>query len=165
MELSRDELAGIVDLFGALARAELQDAAAELAFKRDGEFEPEAFAADVEAAIRSYHLVEAPPAAVTGPAPDASDDPRWLVPGPIAFPDLPDDAADLPHILDAEDRTVDRPAVARAAEERFRADAASAVDAGDPARLAELRDVSYELETWGGLDLSALRSGLDAAGE
>lgn len=165
MEVSRDELAGIVDLFGALTRAELQDAAAELAFKRDGAFEPEAFAADVEVAIRSYHLVEAPSAAVTVPKPDAAEDPDWLVPGPIAFPELPDDASDLPHILDVDDRAVDRPAVARAAEERFRADAASAVDAGDPERLAELRDVSYELETWGSVDLSTLRSGLDSADE
>jgi hypothetical protein len=163
MEVSRDELAGIVDLFGALTRSELQDAAAELAFKRDGEFEPDAFGEDVEAAIRSYHLLEAPPAAVSGAT--AGADPRWLVAGPIAFPELPDDASDLPHILDVDDRAVDRPAVARAAEERFRADAAAAVDAGDTERLAELGDVSYELETWGDVDLSALRSGLDDARE
>jgi hypothetical protein len=163
MEVSRDELAGIVDLFGALTRSELQDAAAELAFKRDGEFEPDAFGADVEAAIRSYHLLEAPADAVS--ATTADPDAGWLVPGPIAFPELPDAAADLPHILDVDDRAVDRPAVARAAEERFRADAAAAVDAGTPERLAELRDVSYELESWGGVDLSAVRDGLDAAVE
>jgi hypothetical protein len=164
MEVSKDELAGVVDLFGALTRTELQAAAAELAFKRDGEFDPEAFVADVADAIRSYHLLEAPEDAIAGDCP-AGNDPAWLVPGPIAFPELPADAADLPHILDVEDRAVDRSAVARAAEERFRADAAAAVDAGDPDRLADLRDVSYELETWGGVDLSALRAGLDAAGE
>lgn len=164
MEASPDELAGIVDLFGALTRSELQDAAAELAFKRDGAFEPDAFAADVEAAIRSYHLLEAPADAVGGATAEGGET-TWLVPGPIAFPELPSDASDLPHILAVEDRVVDRTAVARAAEERFRADAAAAVDAGDPARLAELGDVSYELETWGGVDLSELRSALDAAGE
>jgi hypothetical protein len=165
MEISRDGLAGIVDLFGALTRSELQSAAAELAFKRDGEFEPDTFGAAVDAAIRSYHLLEAPPEAVSGTTADADGDASWLVPGPIAFPELPADASDLPHILDVDDRDVDRPVVARVAEERFRADAAAAVDAGDSDRLAELGDVSYELETWGDVDLSSLRSGLDAAGE
>ncbi len=165
MDVTPDELAGLVDLFGALSRSELRSAAAELAFKRDGEFEPEAFAADVEAAVRSYHLLEVPPDAISGSTVDADAEPRWLVPGPIAFPELPAEASDLPHILDVDDRDVVRPAVARAAEERFRADAAAAVDAGDPDRLAELSDVSYELETWGGVDLTELRAGLDAAGE
>lgn len=165
MEVSRDELAGIVDLFGALTRSELQSAAAELAFKRDGAFEPETFTETVEEAIRSYHLLEVPSDAITGATEDAGDDSQWIAPGPVAFPELPADASDLPHILEAEERDVDRESVARAAEERFRADAAAAVDAADPNRLAELGDVSYELETWGGMDLSDLRSGLDEAVE
>jgi len=165
MDVSADELAGLVDLFDALTRAELRTAAAELAFKAEGEFEPDAFDEDVAAALRSYHLLEAPAGAVAGQPSGADADPAWLVPGPLAYPTLPDEAADLPHILDAEERTVDREAVARAAEARFLADAARAVEAGDPERVEALRDASYELETWGGLDLGAARDRLDAAAE
>lgn len=165
MEVTADELAGVVDLFGALTRGELQTAVAELSFKRDGAFEPEAFAADVDAAVRSYHLLEAPTGAVRGEPAEADGEPTWLVAGPLAFPELPEDATDLPHILDVDERGVDREAVARAAEERFRTDAAGAVDEGDGDRIATLRDVSYELEAWGGVDLAAAREHLDAAGQ
>lgn len=163
MDVTADELAGVVDLFGALTRAELQTAAAELAFKRDGDFEPEAFADDVAAARRSYHLLAVPSAAVAGEPSEADAEPTWLVAGPLAFPELPEDATDLPHILEATERRVDREAVVRAAEERFRGDAATAVSAGDEARMAELRDVSYELESWGAVDLDQARARLDDA--
>lgn len=165
MEVSADELAGVVELFGALTRAELQTAAAELAFKREGEFDPDSFAADVAAATRSYHLLEVPAAAVAGEPTEGDGEPTWLVPGPAAFPELPAEATDLPHILEVDERAVDRAAAARAAEERFRADAAAAVQDGDGARVADLRDGSYELEAWGGLDLDAAREHLDAAVE
>lgn len=177
MDLSADELAGIVDLFGALTREELQEAAAEVSFKRKGEFEPEAFAEDVDDAVRSYHLLRVDAEAVDGPGRDdggddgkdgggdggGPDEGDWLVPGPIAFPTLPDGATDLPHILEATDRTVDREAAGRAAEERFRADAASAAEAVDDDRIAELLDVSYELEAWAPVELGAARDRLDAA--
>ena len=162
MEVTADELAGVVDMFGALTRAELQEAAGELAFKADGEFAPEAFAADVEDAVRSYHLLPVNADAVV----DASDaESTWLVAGPVAFPDLPAGAADLPHILDLPERTVDREAVGRAAEEQFRADAAAAAEAGDADRIAELLDVSYELEAWAPVELGGARERLDAAAE
>lgn len=163
MDVTADELAGIVELFGALTRAELQTAVAELAYKAAGDFEPDSFAEDVEAARRSYHLLEVPPTAVDGEPLEADDAPSWFVPGPLAFPELPEDATDLPHILDIDERTVDHAAVDRAAEERFRADAAAAVDAGDADRIAALRDVSYELEAWSAVDLAAARERLDAA--
>lgn len=169
MEVTADELAGVVDLFGVLSRAELQRALAELAFKREGEFDPEAFAAAVEDAVDSYHLLAVHEAAVQSAGEEAANaadgadaEPAWLVAGPVAFPDLPADAADLPHIMDVGERAVDREAVGRAAEERFRVDAAAAVDAGDPDRIAELLDVSYELEAWAPVDLAAARERLDA---
>lgn len=165
MDVTADELAGVVDLFGALTRAELQTAVAELAFKRDGDFEPEAFAEDVAAARRSYHLLAVPSGAVAGEPSEATEEPTWLVAGPLAFPELPEDATDLPHILDVSERRVDREAVVRAAEERFRADAAEAVASGEVARVAELRDVSYELESWGAVDLDETRARLDDAAE
>lgn len=192
MNLSADELAGIVDLFGALKRTELQDGAAELAFKRDGKFEPDAFEADVADAVRSYHLLAVDDAAVSdgqtvggspataedgadsqgddgngiagdaGVAADLNDD-TWLVAGPIAFPSLPTGASDLPHILDVSVRTVNRTAVGRSAEKRFRRDAAAAAGSGDDGRIAELLDVSYELESWAPVDLAQARDRLDAA--
>jgi len=163
MDVTADELAGVVELFGALTQAELQTAVAELAFKAAGDFEPDDFAADVEAAGRSYHLLSIPPTAVDDDPVEADEEPSWLVPGPLAFPELPENATDLPHILGVDERTVDPGAVDRAAEQRFRADAAAAVDAGDVDRIATLRDLSYEIEAWGGVDLAATRDRLDAA--
>lgn len=163
MDLTADELAGVVELFGALTAAELRTAVAELAFKVEGDYAPERFASAVEAAQRSYHLLAVPPTAIDGEPADVDGEPTWLVPGPLAFPELPENATDLPHILDLDERTVDHATVDRAAEQRFRADAAAAVDAGDEDRLARLRDLSYELEAWGAVDLAAARERLEPA--
>lgn len=154
MELSRGELAGVVDLFGALTREELGEALVELAFKRGEERDPADFGPAVDDAVASYHLVAFEP--------DGADEPL-LVPGPVAFPELPEGAADLPHILDAEERSVDREAAGATVAERFRADAARAVSAGDDDRMRELLDVSYELEVWAPVDLSDARERIDDA--
>lgn len=164
MDLTGDELAGVVDLFGALTREELREALAELAFKAGEDHDPAAFAEDVEDACRSYHLVAVDPDAVAEPVATGADG-DVLVPGPIAFPTLPEGATDLPHILDVEERTVDREVAGRAAEERFRTDAAGAIEAEDDDRIAELLDVSYELEVWGPVDLASARGRLDDAAE
>ncbi|MEF8806715.1 DUF7109 family protein [Natronomonas sp.] len=146
-----DELAGIVDLFGALTREELDAACSELAYRR-GEAPPED---DIEEALSAFALVRF----------EADDDEpeELLAPGPAAFPTMPDGAEDLPHILDTETRVVDRADVARAAEERLRTEAAQAVTAGDAERADELLDVSYDIEAWGGVDLSDIRDRLDDA--
>ncbi|WP_247007719.1 DUF7109 family protein [Halorientalis litorea] len=152
MELSRSDLAGVVDLFDALTRAELGDALVELAFKDGAERDPADFDAAIEDALDAYHLVEYE---------DGHADDPLLVPGPVAFPTLPDGATDLPHILDVPERTVDRDAAGRAAAERFRADAARAVNEGNTDRAAELLDVSYELEAWAPVALADARERLD----
>lgn len=154
MDVSEDELAGVVDLFGALTREELGRALVELAYKRGEDTEPAAFDADVEAAVESYHLVAVDPD-------DAAE--RLYVPGPVAFPTLPDAATDLPHILDVDDRSVDRDLLGEAARSRFEADADRAIDTGDTERIEQLLDVSYELELWASVDLTAARDRLDGA--
>lgn len=151
MDVTADELAGVADLFGALTRAELAEGLAELAFKRGEEYEPTSFEDAIEAAVRTYHLVAV-----------ADGETRLLVPGPVAFPALPDGAEDLPHILDVDERQVDRERAAAAAMDRFEDDVAEARAADDKARIAELLDVSYELEAWAGVDLSETRSTLSA---
>jgi len=160
MDPTPDELAGVVDLFGALTRAELRRGLAELAFKHGEEYDPGRFADAVEGALQSYHLVavRAGDAGVAGVA-----DNRVVVVGPVAFPALPERASDLPHILDVPDRDPDHEAAAAAAATRFRQDAATAIDGGDGERVRTLLDVSYELEAWGRLDLSATRERMDDA--
>lgn len=148
MEVTQDELAGVVDLFGGLTRAELREALGELAFKQASDPPDDAV---VDEAVRAYALVEY-----------EWDDDTLLVAGPAAFPALPDGAEDLPHILDVPERAVDRNVLASAVESRFRADAARAVADEDDDRVARLLDVSYDLETWGPVDLSAARDRLDA---
>lgn len=150
MDLTGDDLAGVIDLFGALTPAELDRAIEELAFKR-GAAPPDP---PVEAALADYRLVEL----------ERSDDaPPILAPGPTAFPTLPAGAEDLPHVLAVEPREIDRESLGAAAEERFRADAARAVLDGDSERIERLIDASYDLETWAPVDLGAVRDRLDAA--
>jgi hypothetical protein len=105
MDTTDDELAGIVDLFGALAKEKLVAALSELAFRRGEEPDEADLVATVDDAVDRFYLV---------PVDDR------LVAGPAAFPELPDGAEDLPHILDVDRRQVDRAAAAEAAETRFR---------------------------------------------
>jgi len=154
MEVTGDELAGIVDLFDALTREELGRALVELAYKDGEDLDPSAFDADVDAAVESYHLVAHDP---------AEGDETLLVPGPVAFPELPEGASDLPHIMGVPGRSIDREALGETAEKRFRTDTARAVADGDEERIAELLDVSYELEVWGPVELSTARERLDDA--
>lgn len=73
---SRDELAGIVDLFGALTRAELRTAVTEIAYKRGEEPEVDAIDAAIQRAIDAYALVEVDPeSGVVGGPVDEFDDP------------------------------------------------------------------------------------------
>jgi hypothetical protein len=134
--VTHDELAGIVDLFGALSREELAEARSELAF-RQGREEPDPAA--VEAALEEYALVEHEGLFVAGPA---------------AFPTLPPEASDLPYIVEVPEREVDREELGEHVLDRLRA----AVDEGDPERVREL---SYDLEAWTPVDASEVRERLD----
>jgi hypothetical protein len=148
MDTTGDELAGIVDLFGALAHEELVAALSELAFRRGEEPDEADLAATVDDAVDRFYLV---------PVDDR------LVAGPAAFPELPDGAEDLPHILDVDRRQVDRAAAAEAAETRFRKVTAEVVEDDDPERLRDLLDVSYDLEAWGAADVGDARDTIDSA--
>ncbi|MEF8791349.1 MAG: hypothetical protein V5A61_14585 [Haloarculaceae archaeon] len=156
LDVDGDDLAGVVDLFGALTREELRRALEELAYKH-GTDPPDSEVLD--RAVERYALVSY--------RSDGGDDgasEELLVPGPSAFPSLPPGAEDLPHIMDVPSRSVDREAVGRAVEERFRADVARALAGGDEGLVGRLLDVSYELDAWG-LDLASLRERLDDARE
>ena len=143
-----DELAGVVDLFGALTREELLDACAELAFKSDGaSLDPAAFSSAIDGALEAYVLVET-----------TVDGEPVLLAGPTAFPTLPAHATDLPHILDVERRSVDRDAIAGRVLERIAQEVDSELD---PARAETLLDVTYDLETWATVDVTEVRAGLD----
>ena len=90
--LTDDELAGIIDLFGALRRPELSAAVSELAYRQGSE--PPDVDAAVEAARSSFVLLAVP-----------GEEGQLLAVGPAAFPTLPDGAEDLLHILDVEPRS------------------------------------------------------------
>jgi hypothetical protein len=150
MDLTADELAGVADLFGGLTRAELDRALAELAFRAGGE--GESVAADVAAARRDYYLLEV----------DWNGE-SLLVPGPVAFPALPEGATDLPHILDVDDRSIPDEVLAERVRERLAADADEAVAEGDEERLATLVDATYDAEAWVAADLADVRVALERA--
>lgn len=144
---THDELAGVVDLFGALTHEELEQALVELAFKQGKDVQQAAFESAIEDAIADYHLVE------TGDG--------MLAVGPVAFPALPENGADLPHILDIEKRDVDRETVGAAVHGRLREEAAAAAASEDTERAAYLLDVSYDLEAWAPVDASDVRAQVD----
>jgi hypothetical protein len=160
MSRTRDELAGVVDLFDALTREELADALAELAFKRGQDVDREAFNAEIAGALDDYYLVAYEPAGGVDGADEAEAD-ELLVPGPVAFPTLSERAPDLPHILDVPERDVDRAALGAQVAARVREEASEIAESGDAERAATLLDVTYDVETWASVDLSDARAQLD----
>lgn len=158
---TRDELAGVVDLFGGLTRDELADALVELAFKRGQDVDEDAVEATIGDAIHDYYLVEVPEHYVLDEAVE-SDDPddidHILAPGPVAFPTLPDGAEDLPHILDAPRRDLDRDVLGAAIVNQLRAE----VDDADSERARDLLDVTYDAEAWASVDLTDIRDDLES---
>ncbi|MFB6072316.1 MAG: hypothetical protein ABEJ88_05035 [Halobacterium sp.] len=149
MDGTRDELAGVVDLFGGLTRSELADALLELAFRRGREVEEDAVDAEIEAAVEDYHLV-----------PVDHDGDRLLAPGPVAFPSPPEDADDLPHILDVERRHLDREELAAAVRDRLESELPDTEPGSERARY--LVDVTYDAEAWAPVDLADVREELAA---
>ena len=152
MDLDHDDLAGVLDLFGGLTREELDRALEELAFRAgDPDDVPgEDVLAD---AIAAFAVVEVERGSGT----------TWFFTGLNAFPTISEYGEDLPQILDVDRRSIDRAALGEAAVERFREAAATAVDRGDEERIAELIDLSYEIEAWAPVDLAAVRDRLDDA--
>ncbi|APW96317.1 hypothetical protein CHINAEXTREME_00415 [Halobiforma lacisalsi AJ5] len=155
MDATADELAGIVDLFGGLTRAELERALSEAAFRADGQsIEEAAVETAIEEAIEGFALVRYRDDGADGPL---------LVAGPTAFPSVPTYAEDVPHILDIERRRPDREALGEAVRERFRSELEAAIDDGDEDRLHELLDVSYDVESWAPVELADERRRLEEA--
>ncbi|ELZ35508.1 DUF7109 family protein [Halorubrum tebenquichense] len=159
---ARDDLAGVVDLFGWLTRGELSEALSELAFKRRAEVDEAAIDAAIDLAVAEYALVPAPEDAISGGdeggEAEAAADGSALAVGPAAFPTLPEGAEDLPHILDVPDRSVDREALADAVLDRLREEAVEAIGDGDADRLETLADVTYDVEAWAPVDVEPVRT-------
>lgn len=146
---THDELAGVVGLFGALTREELERALRELAFKQGREIDDAAVDEAIDDALDAYALVE-----TDGEAP-------LLVVGPTAFPTLPSEADDLPHIMDVPERSVDREELAPTVHDRLLAEAEDAADE----RVATLREASYDLEAWASIDAGDVRERLEGEEE
>ncbi|MFA9424985.1 hypothetical protein [Natronorubrum sp. A-ect3] len=156
MDATADELAGVVDLFGGLTRPELERALSEAAFRADGQSVDEsALETAIDDALESFALVR-----YERPRQDAQP---LLVAGPTAFPSVPTHAEDVPHILDVDPRDPDRDALGETAREQFVEQLEAAIDASDDDRIDHLLDVSYDLEAWAPIDLTAERNRLEAA--
>lgn len=161
MEPTPDELAGVVDGFGGLTRAELRAALDDLAARAGKETDPDALESVIDDALESYYLLELPPdEALLEPRDHELDDPL-LLPGPAALPALPEGGEDLPHLIEVEPRTIDRETAARSVESQLRADAAAAIGDGDTDRAHVLLDACYEVEAWGPVDVGDAKAGLD----
>ncbi len=146
MELSGDELAGIVDQFGALSRDTLEEAIQETAFRAGEKLQPATVDTWIEDALAAFALLEV-----------EVDGTTRIVPGPRAFPSVPDMATDLPHVLDVEPRSVPTAALERGLRNRL-AEAADEIESAD--RAHELIDVTYDAEAWVGADFGDVRDRL-----
>ncbi|WP_135851833.1 DUF7109 family protein [Halorussus salinus] len=162
---TKDELAGVVDLFGGLARDELEQALVELAFKQGDEVEREAVAVEIERAVEDYYLAEAEYAGDDAPGGGSEAPDSILVAGPAAFPTVPENGEDLPHILDVPDRELDREELGETVADRLYEEARTVAAAGDAERARELLDVSYDLEAWAPVEADDVRERLDRAFE
>ena len=150
-----DELAGVVDLFGALSYDELEQALVELAFKQGQNVKRDAFAAEIERAVADYYVVE------LDRGTESQDTGTLLVAGPTAFPTVPENGADLPHIMDVPDRDIDREGLGESVAERLREESKTVAAAGDDERAQYLLDVSYDLEAWAPVETGDVRTTLD----
>ncbi|MFB6153921.1 MAG: hypothetical protein ABEJ27_06680 [Halodesulfurarchaeum sp.] len=151
MDIEADDLAGLVDLFGALPRDDLVKGVEELTFRRGTPADSAEIAAAVASALDRFALLSV-----------TLDGEEVLVPGPTAFPAVPEGGEDLPHILDVERRDVPQEVIEEAVRRRLAGEAARL---DDPERAAELVDVTYDAEAWAGLDLSDVRARLEALAE
>lgn len=164
MDVSVDELAGIVDLFGGLSRAELDRALMDVAARDGVSVDEDVVEETIAAARETFALVRytpPAPAALSSAAPAPTDPEPLLVMGPTAFPSLPDHAEDLPSILDIDPRTPDREAVGVQFQRRFRQAVTDVLERGDGERARQLLDSSYDIEAWAPADLDTERDRLD----
>ncbi|MFW5965140.1 MAG: DUF7109 family protein [Halodesulfurarchaeum sp.] len=146
MDLTGDDLAGILQEFGGLSPAELRQAIAETTFRAGEELPEEHIEAAVSAAIEEFSIL-----------PVAVEKRELLVAGPRAFPDPPEAAADLRHILEVSPREI--PEAAREAALRERLENELTLSPG-PERASELIEMTYDAEAWLAIDLSEVRSRL-----
>ncbi len=140
--LTGDVLAGIVSVFGGLTPAELRRACQEVLFRAEGErVGDEAVDRVIGDAVDEYYLYDV-------------DERGLLIPGPVAFPELPEFAEDLPLLLDVEERDVDR---TRAARELVASLCEELGADPEPERVAAIEQLSYDIEAWASVDASDLR--------
>lgn len=158
MDSTPDELAGIVDLFGALTRSELHQAITDLSARTGDDFDPTILDDKIDAAIHEYYLLPIDPDQTDELPPSGTE--SVLVSGPAALPTIPPHGEDLPHIMEIEDRAIRTDTLRRAAEERLRKDAAQAVNDDDAPRIRDLLDTCYDLEAWAGVDTTQIRERL-----
>jgi hypothetical protein len=108
-------------------------------------------------------VVRVEPDAVPNVVPGLDGDDAAYVPGPRAWPEEPEGAEDLPHILDVDPRDVNRDALAARVRQQLRARIEQAAAAGDADALQDLLDVTYDVETWADVDLADTRGLADGA--
>lgn len=153
--LAGDELAGVVDLFGALDREELHWAVSELLYRRGDDPDEQPIEMTIETAVDAYELVYA------GGAVEPEPDETPLIAGPAAFPTTPEHAEDLPHILDIEPRRVDRDVAGDVVHQRYVAAVQTAIETGDKEQATQLLDLGYDIESWAPVDVAETRNRLD----
>lgn len=152
VDLTRDELAGIVSLFGGLTHEEMREACTEIAFKQTGQRpEENALETTIENAVQDHYLVTV-----------EKDGETLLVAGPRAFPSVPDFGGDLHHILEIDDRDIDRARAADHLLDSFEAELENGIATG---RREELEQLAYDVEAWAGIDTREFREALAAAEE
>jgi hypothetical protein len=154
LPIEADELAGAVDLFGALTRPELRQAISELCYRQGVDIAVDDLDAVIDDALSAFVLLAAP-----GVTAEPLDDVP-IVAGPAAFPAHPEHAEDLPHILDIDPRNTERAVARDAAITQLQAAVDVVVEDGQPSEAARLLELCYDLESWGAVSLDTTRQRL-----
>lgn len=148
MKLTLDELAGAVDLFGGLTREELIQGCEDIC-ARSGEVIDFEFINDkIENAIKKYYLVELKERGL-------------LVIGPVALPKLPEGGEDLPHLIQVENRLINKKEIEKIVFERMEEEIKVNSFEEDLESLERLLDICYDIEIWSSGGIEEARKALE----
>jgi hypothetical protein len=141
MKLTLDELAGAVDLFGGLTRDELIQGCEDICARSGEVIDFELMDEKIENAIEKYYLIELKERGL-------------LVIGPVALPKLPEGGEDLPHLIQVENRSIDKKEIEKVVFERIEEEIKNNSLEEDLESLEILLDICYDIEIWssGGME-------------
>ncbi|MCD4703090.1 MAG: hypothetical protein K8R64_02105 [Methanosarcinaceae archaeon] len=117
--ISRDELAGVVEVMGAATLDEMLSISMELSCMREEEETKEERFKELCQKAKDHHIIESVSADEVKNV--ISDDTEYFIVGPNAFPDYPYELSEIIDILELSERELDMDRVAKKFARRIKA--------------------------------------------